>query len=139
MTVRRATAGVVALVLLVAAGTWLWARPRREVPLPRADASPAEVVRAYVDAVNSRDFETANAIDTQSSWQYHRFERSPTMHHLRIDAPTTPGDALHVYVPVRFEIEGGDASMPDGATTWGFDLTRPAVGQRWRITDSGVG
>ncbi|NAZ74348.1 hypothetical protein GTQ99_02765 [Kineococcus sp. T13] len=47
------------------------------------------------------------------------------------------GHAQAVFVPVTFDLRGGDESTPDGTTSWGYVLVRDSGSEVWRIADSG--
>ncbi len=67
-------AGVVLAVVLCVA-VLIWSAPRAQVPVPGPQATPEQVVRAYVAAVNARDFTTANAIDARPDSDLGQFSR----------------------------------------------------------------
>jgi len=117
------------LALLVSA----WSAPRRHVELPGPDASPVQVVRAYVAAVNARDFKTANEIDARPNGDLGRFSRPGRMDNFG-DVSVAEGGK---HVVFKADFSGGDGSLPDGRQWWGYVLERGADG-RWQIVDAGV-
>ena len=125
-------AAVGVLGLLVGAA-FVWTAPREDVAVPGRGASPKEVVIAYIDAVNARDFETANAIDARPGSDLGRFSRPMRTHLVRMEETVTAGAAAHVLFTADFV--GGDGTIDDGL--WGYYLDRGSDG-RWHITDAGV-
>ncbi|HWJ82243.1 MAG TPA: hypothetical protein VNS55_08415 [Nocardioides sp.] len=125
---------VVGFAAVVAVSGWLLTAPRAEVPVPGPDATPAEVVTAYVDAINARDFDTANAIDGRDGHDLGRFSRAGRMDDLRIISVDRDGRSMHVLFEADFS--GMDASMED-VSEWGYYLRRGADGC-WHIEDAGV-
>ncbi|MFC6288579.1 hypothetical protein ACFP3Q_04715 [Nocardioides sp. GCM10027113] len=97
------------------------------------DATPEEVVRAYVDAVNGRDFDTANAIDSRDGQDLGRFSRPMQTHDFEL--VSTTGDETRAHVLFTADFEGGDGTVEDGR--WGYVLERNDEGL-WRIVDAGV-
>lgn len=126
------------LAAMAAAGAIIWSAPRADIPLPSKDATPEQVVRAYVDAVNARDFSTSNAIDArQPDLEYGRFSfRPPRAELVRFEHTTGDSDHAHVVFTARFS--GGDGSMSSREDLWGYVLERGPDG-RWYIVDAGVG
>jgi hypothetical protein len=128
---RWLAAAVVALALV--AGAIGWSAPREDVAAPGPDATPEQVVRAYLHAVNARDFETANAIDARSDGALGRFSRPVRAHDVEMGETVTEGDDAHVLFKADFR--GGDGTVQDG--WWGYYLERGSDGL-WHITDAGV-
>ncbi len=144
--------GVIALVL-VAAATYAFAgRQTADVAVPPDDATPEQVVAAFLDALDARDCDTAAALwatetadGGEPSWcgdvapldsieiQDHSLE-SPA------DSGHDPGDQV-AWVDVTFTLDwrafGSDGSMPEGANDWGYLLVRSSPDDPWRITDQG--
>ncbi|QCX26743.1 hypothetical protein [Nocardioides jishulii] len=148
----------VALALaLVAAGgvaAWWLAAPHqdREVALPADDATPGEVVAAYLDALDAGDCDTAVALreagtSQDSTWCADVASLSnPAIESPRSEDPAWSGRPATdevVSVPVRFDLEmralRGDGSLGDGSMTWGYRLTRSSDDGPWRIFDQGHG
>ncbi len=119
------------MALLV--GAFVWSAPRHDVPVPGPDATPEQVVRAYIDAVNARDFDTANAIDGRPGDDLGRFSRPMQTH--RVTRLKTFGDRGRAYVGFRADFDGGDGTVEDG--WWGFYLER-GNDRAWHITAAGV-
>ena len=111
----------------------VWAAPREDVAVPGRDATPEQVVIAYINAVNARDFDTANAIDARPGSDLGRFSRSMEIHEVQMKKTLADGAATHVLVTADFD--GGDGTIDDGI--WGYYLERGSDG-RWHITDAGV-
>lgn len=129
---RRWLAGTLVAVAL-AVGLVVWAAPREQVPVPGRDATPEQVVRAYIEAVNARDFDTADAIDARTESHWGRFSRPMQTHAVRKVKSLHEGRAVHVVFTADFD--GGDGTVEDGP--WGYYLQRGSDG-RWHITDAGV-
>jgi len=154
---RRLVALVVGATVLVVVGVvaFLLLPPRQsdDVAVPAGDATPEQVVTAYLAAVVAHDCDTAEAVTTRDaedgaeSWcddvgrltdvdvRDHVTERPEDSGH---SAPTEIVD-----VPVSFDVHWrlfhDDGSMEDGATTWGYLLVRESPHSRWRIFDQGTG
>lgn len=118
----------------IGSGVVAWSAPRGQVPLPGRDATPEQVVTAYVDAVRVRDFETANAIDARPEPDLGRFSHPLTMTDIEILSERRVGGAA--YVSFVADYKHSDASLTDGQR-WGFVLERGSD-DRWHITDAGV-
>ena len=131
-TLRSSLVPVGVLGLLVGAA-FVWAAPREDVAVPGRDATPEQVVIAYIDAVNARDFDTANAIDARPGSDLGRFSRPMRTDLVRVEKTVTHGAAAHVVFTA--DLDGGDGTVDDGL--WGYYLERDSDG-RWRITDAGV-
>lgn len=108
--------------------------------MPPADASPEDVVRAYVRAINAHDCTTARALAAGAdAWCGHS-----TLDDLRITGTTDrtregrPTEKV-TQVLVEFTLHGGDASMGEGRHGWGYLLDRSGPRGAWRIHDQGVG
>jgi hypothetical protein len=125
--------GGLVLAAVLALLVFAWSAPRRHVALPGPDASPVQVVRAYVAAVNARDFETANEIDARHNSDLGRFSRPDRMDKLG-DVSIAEGGK---HVVFKADFSGGDGSIPDGRQLWGYVLERGAD-RRWQIVDAGV-
>ena len=121
----------VAAALVV--GAFVWSAPRDDLPVPGSDATPEQVVRAYIDAVNARDFDTANAIDARPGEDLGRFSRPRQTHDVEMGKTVTEGTQAHVLFNADFD--GGDGTVEDGL--WGYYLQRGDDGL-WHITDAGV-
>jgi hypothetical protein len=145
----------VLLVVVAATATYLLLPPRQthDVGVPPSDASPEQVVTAYLDALNAHDCDTAQALmtadaeDSAKSWcedvasltnvdvHDHFTERPEDSGH------TAPDEVANV--PVGFDLNWrlfhSDGSMEEGATAWGYLLVRSTPDSPWRIFDEGTG
>ncbi|ROR90903.1 hypothetical protein EDD33_1752 [Nocardioides aurantiacus] len=121
-------AGAGALVV----GAFIWSAPRGDVATPGPEATPEQVVRAYIDAVNARDFETANTIDARPG-DLGRFSRPMKTHDVEMGQTLTENGRPHVLFTADFD--GGDGTVEDGV--WGYYLERGRDGL-WHIIDAGV-
>jgi hypothetical protein len=141
------------MVAVVAMATYiqLTGRKARDVPVPAADASPADVVLAYTDALDAHDCDTVDALMTPgargSSWCGDVDTLSDVRIGRRIrerprDAGLPSGGQV-VIVPVIFGLHWrpfhSDASLGEGTTHWGYSLVRSSPGDPWRIFDQGTG
>ena len=129
----RAWLAAVGVLGLMVGAALVWAAPREDVAVPGRDATPEQVVIAYINAVNARDFETANAIDARPGSDLGRFSRSMEIHEVQMKKTLADGAATHVLFTADFD--GGDGTIDDGI--WGYYLERGSDG-RWHITDAGV-
>lgn len=120
------------LGLIVGAAS-VWAAPREDVAVPGRDATPEQVVIAYIEAVNARDFDTANVIDARPGSDLGRFSRPMRTRLVRMEETVTHGAVAHVLFTADFD--GGDGTISDGF--WGYYLERGSDGS-WHITDAGV-
>jgi hypothetical protein len=115
------------------------------VSLPSADASPHEVVKAYVRAINADDCASMRAlsdpVNTVGAWCGGITVSDLVIHDPVEDTCCGPGqDHSHVVkVPVDFRLRGADSSMPDGEHAWGYILVRDNDAQRWRVASEGAG
>ena len=131
-TLRSWLVPVGALGLLVGAA-FVWTAPREDVAVPGRDATPQQVVIAYIDAVNARDFDTANVIDARPDTDLGWFSRPMRTDLVRVEKTVTHGAPAHVVFTA--DLDGGDGTVDDGL--WGYYLERDSDG-RWHITDAGV-
>ncbi|OZD78679.1 hypothetical protein CH260_02400 [Rhodococcus sp. 05-2256-B2] len=111
---------------------------------------PAAVVRGWVDAVNAGESSTGESLVADEGWQgMQGWFDAPRAHldNLEIVRVTeedpTPGTAAEGYrfeawVSVRFDLTGGDGSMHEGATTWGYILARQESSDPWSIVSNGM-
>lgn len=141
-------------VVLGAAGTaWNWARPKEQIAVPPQSATPATVVKAYVAAVNARDFDTSNAllVSKRRLPTYSRFERTPTMKHLAVLSEVNVKEGTDAYdedaalawkeatwVDVTFDYKGTDGSIKPGRVKWRYLVVRDRSTDPWRIRDWGL-
>ena len=118
-----------------------------------AASSPAEVVLAYLGALQAGDVAMARALLTDrfaeetdravDSW----FRQEVRFAQVAIGAPvsargtaTAMRYARSVNVPVRFDlIQAAPVSLPNGPTVWGFTLGRDRGSEPWRIDGAGRG
>jgi len=124
---------VVVLAALVMGSAYIWAGPRSQVPIPGPDATPVEVVNAYIAALDQRDFDTANAIDNLDE-DLGRFSTRVTFTNVSEMHTTRERKAVHVTFLADID---GDASIAGDHDWWGYYLKRGADG-RWHIIDAGV-
>ncbi len=150
MRARGILLTVVLVVAVAVGGLWLWGRPRSHVAMPTAASSPEQVVRAYVTALDARDFDTSNALQPQGGlagdhwWSV----QAPTISNLKVisvraesDADRANGaghgyrQAVDVNTTADFTNWGG---MDDGrGQPWTYILVRNSASERWRIADWG--
>jgi hypothetical protein len=130
---RRAWLAPVAVAAALIVGAFFWSAPREDVAAPGPGATPEQVVRAYIDAVNARDFDTANTIDARQGEDLGRFSQPMEAHDVEMGDTVTVGSEAHVIFTADFG--AGDGTVEDGP--WGYYLERGGDGL-WRITDAGV-
>lgn len=117
------------------------------------NATPEQVVRAYLDALNTHDCETARELSTginvQSSKSWCDDLESATgviVRPHRSEDPTTTGHDASVEVvdvPVHFNLKWrpgtSDPTVEDITDVWEYLLMRNHPDEPWRIFDQGVG
>lgn len=151
--IALAVAVSVALVATTAAYLLLPPRQTGDVALPPREASPEDVVAAYLKAVNAHDCDAAAALmapgaeGQATAWC--EDVASLTDVDVRDHVTERPGDSGHAapdevaHVPVTFDLSWrpfhDDGSMSEGATTWGYLVVRSSADSPWRIADQGVG
>ena len=144
---------VVAIVLAaVAAAAFLFLPPPQtgQVAMPGAQATPEQVVQAYIGALNAYDCGTAAAIwtgQTSESWcndVAHLRDVAIGGHRLEpASASGRSADEEVASVPVSFNLDWrplhGDGSLQEGPTSWGYLLVRDSLRGPWRIFAEGTG
>jgi len=113
-----------------------------------SSTSPEDVVRSYLGALQRHDESAATSLTTapysgRDDWA----ADPPSIADVQVSAGFSQspagtagqGHAEAVFVPVTFTLHGGDVSMPDGPTSWGYLLVPDGDVQPWRIADAGVG
>ena len=132
---------VLVVGLLVVANYFLQiVRLSGHVPMPAASASPVEVVRSYLDALNKHDCSTAVALwttrETPSSWCDDVSEiTAEVVGTSKEGNPATQRD-VSVQINVRWRPFHDDGTLPSNFG-WTFLMKRLPTG--WRIYDSGQG
>ena len=121
------TIGVIAILV---AAAWVWSAPRSQVPVPGPDADPEQVVNAYIEALNERDFETVNAIDSGRDPDLGRFSRPGGFERAGDMRLNFEGRRAHVTFLAEY-------SGSEGRDWWGYYLEKSDDG-RWQIVDAGV-
>jgi hypothetical protein len=150
---RRFLVGLAPLALVVAiAFSQVDHSPRRLVAMPGTDASPAEVVDAYVSALDAHDYRTAGRLlraDVRSRLEHPWFDKVDRVTHLEIGTVTAERPRWSrqnrrtqvMAVPVTFEVEWRflhrDRSLPEGHSRWTYRLSRSSDEQPWRICGEG--
>lgn len=116
-----------------------------KVDVPPASASPVQVVRAYLDAIQSGNCTVLSELATRNQAERAWCGKGLTISHITISDPVPdPGSIASrefeqaVYVPVRLDVEGGADSVASGMRDWGYVLVRDATVQQWRIADEGT-
>lgn len=153
VTVALLTA-LMALALLVAAAyVLLPPRQSEQVAVPAAQATPENVIRTYIRALDAHDCVTAEALVTDDmrsgakSWcrNVAHLSRVDINRHV-VEQLQDSGRSVHeevANVPVTFDLDWrlfhNDASMDEGRTVWGFLLVRDSTSAPWRVFDQGTG
>jgi hypothetical protein len=123
---------------------------------PPGNASAADVVRAYVAALNRHDVGVAASMLTAEHLHTVRsevdgwFTNIKTITAVRVGTAVVEntgggGDLAAGYrqamrVPVTFTLQQKHVeSMPNGVSDWGYLLVRNTDAQPWRIADEGMG
>ena len=141
-----------AVAVIAGPGRVLALVPTRDVPVPPADAEPHTVVRAYLDALDAHDLDTAGALltpeyrrqvgRTSGNW----FANLRSVRQVRLapaeDARSGYGVGSRyrhaVRVPATLDLRlFFDQPAGDGPMTWGFVLVKNQPGDPWRIADEG--
>ena len=146
-------AGLAVVVAATAAYLLLPPRQTGDVAAPPRDATPEQVVTAYLDALNAHDCDTAAALMIASAEGSARLwcedvaslkdvdVRDHFMELPEYSGHSAPDEVANV--PVNFDLTWrpfhNDGSMDEGATTWGYLLVRDSPDAPWRIFDQGVG
>ncbi|MFC4062369.1 DUF4829 domain-containing protein [Planomonospora corallina] len=118
-----------------------------------AGASPQEVVRAYVAAINAHDMTAGQELSTpyfaeRKEGVVDSLFEDAKLSDVVIHAPDpisgyeSPDGKRYreaVYVSVSFTLWHSDeGSMPNGSTVWGYMLVRDDPGRPWRINGDGI-
>jgi hypothetical protein len=142
---HRLTAIALAVVVALAALAWaghryLTVQQTGEVSIPADDASPEEVVRAYVEAVDVRDCDTAEALNPDdrlcgnvesvevNRYSSQLFEASSSPHRQRARVMFVADLEFRPY----YDLLGGDATEV-GQGWRGYILDREGGEGPWRI------
>lgn len=144
--------GSLALVSALAVA-YLLLPPRQtaHIARPALNATPEQVVTAYLEALNTHDCRASEALmtegseDTAAAWCHDVASLSnlKVMSHIREQPEQTGHSAPDevANVPVTFSLDWrplqGDGSMNEGDTTWAYFLVRTAPEKPWRIFDQG--
>jgi hypothetical protein len=153
---RWLAALAVGTLLVVGRATWFLLKPPHQtddVPSPPADASPEQVVRAYLEALNAHDCATAEEVMAEGSESVADDWCRDLAHltHIRVgqnsvENPQWLGfprgtDEEFVSVPVSFDLDWrllhSDGTMSQGPTSWGYVLFRDGPDHPWLIFDQG--
>lgn len=144
--VRRVVVRGMLLVAVVWLGLQLLPPVRTaRVAVPPDSATPEQVVRAYVAALNAHDCGTARDLTVPEEWSYSDgwCEDVASLRHLDMVGSVTPSPGKVDSVGVTFDLDWrflrGDGSLPQGRTSWGYDLQRTSADDPWRIVGQGVG
>ena len=136
--------GVVAAVVTALAFT-LALSACVKVEVPPADASPEQVVRAYLEAIQAGDCTVLSQLATRNQAERAWCGKGLTVSSVTVGtAEPDPGSVVSkdfeqaVYVPVRLDVQGGADSVEPGMRDWGYVLVRDAAVQRWRVADEGT-
>ncbi len=139
---RLALAALMASVLGLAG---LAGCSRERVPLPAADASPQDVIGAYIKAINAKDCDSLEALsdpgNSVNPWCSGITVTDVTLGAAAPDTCCGPGNehAHVINVAATIHTRDGDSSMPDGEHAWGYLLVRDHDTDRWRVGDQGAG
>jgi hypothetical protein len=144
-----------ALVLVVLAAWYVLRSPDQteDVATPEADATPEQVVRLYIDALNAHHCDTAEAVATAAfksvadGWcediahlrhvQVHKH----VMENPKWSGFPAGGHEQVANVVVCFDVDWrlfhSDGTLDQGPNGWGHGLIRASPDQPWRILDQG--
>lgn len=142
---RKARVALAAATAALIGGALYWyaETPRYDAPVPAADATPRQVAKAYMTALDAGDADTARALSTPRQRESADHELATTSR-LRDRTTSHPGESRGsrgTYVPVNFTLQQKwwspyDPSMPDGRHDWGYVLVRDHG--RWLVNDEGM-
>jgi hypothetical protein len=153
---RRSWIPVATILIILAAicATGAWASgyrlnlPTASIPVPAPTAGPDDIIRAYVNAYNHRDFDTMNALypSLRRFHQEYRYRAIGTMsdakivgsHHDITHGTHSPYWAVDVTLSYT-HMHGVDIGYPPGPNGWTYYLQRIGPDHAWRIVDHGVG
>jgi len=145
--VRRQVVGglAVALALLVAV-IWAVVAPLpqlRSVPLPPSTASPEQVVRTFVAALDAHDQGTARALCVRGTPPCGSLDAYVRVGIAQLGAvPPIPlggqAGAKRVYVPVDLTGRTRSGERPGEDGVWGYVLSPVGPQGAWRIVDEGA-
>ena len=142
---RRAASLVAVAAFVTALGLTLVLSACTKVQVPPADASPEQVVRAYIEAIQSGDCTALGQLATRNQGERGWCGKGLTVSHVTVGkAQPDPGSLASrdfeqsVYVPVRLDVQGGADSVESGMRDWGYVLVRDAAVQRWRVAEEGT-
>ena len=118
--------------------------PPPPATLPPNSASPEDVVRAYIGALNRHDAATVVALRAKGAnglepWYV---ENIVSITHLKVDPAYVSGaeNAQTATVGVQFYLRQIQVdAQQNGETAWGYTLVRKGDSQPWRIQEEGVG
>ena len=125
-------------------------RQNRDIAIPPDDASPEEVVRTYLGAVDAHDCDTAADLWKSQSAASTWCDDVASLAKVKVgeafpDDPasrTSGPDQEVVKVTVWFDLHRRpldlDVSTDDGYRVWGYRLERDDPSDPWRIVDQGV-
>jgi hypothetical protein len=152
---RRFVVLVVIVVLVVGVVAYVLLPPRQsdDIAVPANDATPEQVVTAYLDALNAHDCDTAEAVWTSDAKVGAKMWCEDVASLTDVDVrdnfkerPQWSGNSASdevVNVPVTFNLNWrlfhNDGSMDEGVTGWSYELLRDSPDSPWRIFGDGVG
>ena len=141
---RRTTIRAIAVGIVLIAAIGVAETRRTTVAVPPVTASPEDVVRAYVAAVDAGDRDAQRALSTAEHdafvAQFHEDVISIRDLHVKPAViESAPGVRPKVaWVGVRFDVRRRPRfwRLRDD-DIWGYQLVRTAPGERWLITGEG--
>lgn len=147
--VRRTSGALIVVVLLALAWTVVFGQTR-EVPMPAEDASPHEVVVAFLDALDARDCGTARAIVVDGSsradtWCSEVGSVEDVSFSGAGDSQIVGPYPQHARVAVDFTVHwqpfngGHFIGSETHLVGWSYYLVRSAEREPWRIESEGKG
>lgn len=142
-----------AAILVTVVVFLLLALQSKNVDMPGDDATPEQVVGAYLAALDAHDCDTAMALRTPDSrgtaenWcskVAHMADARVTGSHSEFpewSGYEAPDEVVNVRVTfdLGWRMFHNDISMEEGHTDWGYRLVRDSPTSQWRIFDEGNG
>ncbi|MEY2469107.1 MAG: hypothetical protein QOF21_1805 [Actinomycetota bacterium] len=121
----------------------------KDSPKTNRDASPHEVVAAWITALNDHDTaaarkllsaDEARNVESQVDSWLRNVKRIDNVKFVGDREPSNPTYESFVEVSVTFDLEQiKESSMMNGDTVWGYQLGRHSPDEPWLIVGQGAG
>lgn len=125
-------------VVAVVGMAQLYPLPRTaDVLSPPADATAEEVVRAYLEAIDAHDCDTAQDLTAPSFAAVTESMCHDAASLTTTELQTVGTGAVHASFDIDRRLFAEDVSVPEDGWGWTYYLTRGPEG--WRVSDAGNG